>query len=408
MKASDIKPTRVKNILSDEDYSYIYKIINIALSNPQDKYNKFIIHGNGMKRYIFGDNSPVIKNLINRVSLETGYEIESAGGFFARYNTDEGGLPNLPPHFDTSGSGYGCLTFTAQLDSNIDWPIYIYDEKVQLEKNEAIIFSGNSNIHWRPDIEFKNDSFLDIFVCHFFMKATDENRLDPDHDNIMLKQRIEYNDKYKNELTKIKVVDIAKDYTNFKPRKISNIFSPSEIEDIYKARFEDAINKKMHDGGSYTFADPSCGYITSVYPLPEHIRKRLLEKVQNIALFVAKEDGIHCPRYTLESGSNPQLKPHYDVGLKTAALTLSVQLKHTKPWKLFVNDDGFDLEFNEAVIFSGTHQIHWRPDIEFSKDDYYDILVCQYVPLESPLPLTDEHRAQMQKKADEYVRKYFN
>jgi len=408
MKANEIKPTLIKNILSEDDYEYIYKIINIALSKTNNKYENFIVHDNGMKRYVFGDNSPVIKNLIKTVKENTGYDIESAGGFFARYNKDEGGIPNLPPHFDTSGSGYGCLTFTAQLDSNIEWPIYIYDEKVELQKNEAIVFSGNSNIHWRPDIEFKEDSFLDIFVCHFFLPPTQENKLDPDHNEKMLKQRIEYTEKYKKEFNKTQNSDLGKYYTDFKPRLISNIFTPTEIEQIYKARFEDAINKKMHDGGSYTFADPSCGYITSVYPLPENIRKKLLQHVQNIALFVATEDGIHCPRYTLESGSNPQLKPHYDVGLKTAALTLSVQLKHTKPWKLYVNDDGFDLNFNEAVIFSGTHQIHWRPDIEFSQDDYYDILVCQYVPLESPLPLTDEHRAHMQKKADDYVRKYFN
>lgn len=405
MKISEVKPTLIENIFSDEDYLHIYEVINKELENG---YENFFIHQNGMKRYVFGKESNLNDSLSKKVSESLGIEIKHSAGFFARYNNDGGGIPSLPPHYDSAGEGYACLTFTAQLDSNIEWPIYVYDEKIQLKKNQAIVFSGNSNIHWRPGIEFKDDSFLDIFVCHFFVEQTEENKLNNDHDELMIAQRQEYMNKYKHEFVNIMNRDGHAPYTNFKPKLIENIFSDSEIDEIYEARFNHAVNKKMHDGGSYTFADPSCGYITSVYPLPENIRKILLAKVREVAFFIAQEDGIHFPRYTLESGSTPQLKPHYDVGLKTAALTLSVQLKHTKPWKLYVNDDGFDLEFNQAVIFSGTHQIHWRPDIDFNEDDYYDILVCQYVPIENPLPLTDEHRAQMRKKADNYVGKYFN
>lgn len=199
-----------------------------------------------------------------------------------------------------------------------------------------------------------------------------------------------------------------KELEEFKPIVIKNIFTPDEIEQIYNTRFNLAINEKTQDGQSYTFPDPSCGYITSVYPLPEKIRNKIVEAIQEHSPFIVREDGNHMPRYTLESGSNPQLKPHYDVGLDNASMTLSVQLKNTIPWELCVGDDCFMLEENDAVLFSGSHQIHWRPDIEFGPDDYYDIIVCQASAKENPLPLDDAHRAKMQKKADIFVNKYFN
>ena len=407
MNIVDIKPTLINEIFNDEDYRHIYKIANIAMS-AEDKYSKFIVAGNGLKRYVFGRNSKIIKNLESKISKMFDIVIDDAGGFFGRYSTELNGVPELLPHHDNSGQGYACLTFTAQLDSTLNWSIYVFDEKHDLEKNQAVLFSGNTNIHWRPDIDFNENDHVDIFVGHFLFKK-DNFKLPEDNNEKMKKLAKEYINKYKEILTKMDTtVNKDQKFSRFTGTVIDNVFTDEEIEEIYKARFDDAINKKMHDGNSYVFADKSCGYITSVYPLPEKARNKLLKIAQLYSPLEVEENGIHSPRYTLESGSKPQLRPHYDVGLDRAAFTLSVQLKHTKLWALYVNDDRFDLSFNQAVIFSGTHQIHWRPDIDFNENDYYDILVCQYTEKRDPLYLSDEHRQQMKNKADIYVNKYFN
>jgi hypothetical protein len=110
----------------------------------------------------------------------------------------------------------------------------------------------------------------------------------------------------------------------------------------------------------------------------------------------------HFPRYTLESGSNPQLKPHYDRGLEYASLTLSIQLKTTLDWPVCVGKDCFNIKENQAIMFSGSHQLHWRPDIEFKEDDYHDIIVCQIHNAEAPLRITDKHRELMLEKAQNF------
>lgn len=198
-------------------------------------------------------------------------------------------------------------------------------------------------------------------------------------------------------------------FFDFKPIIIDNFFTDEEIESIYKDRFEVAPVTKDGYGNDYVFTDPSCGYITSPYPYEPHIRRTMLSEIAKRVPIYVREDGHHTPRYTLDSGSEPSLRPHYDVGMDTASFTLSIQLKATKPWDLFVEGQSYSLNFNQALLFSGSHQIHWRPDLKFDKSDYYDIIVCQVVEdTESPLVLDDAHRATMQTKANFYMNKFFN
>lgn len=197
-------------------------------------------------------------------------------------------------------------------------------------------------------------------------------------------------------------------FFNFKPVFIDNIFTEEEIESIYKTRFELAPGKKNGDGTDYVFTDPSCVYITCVYPFEESIRRKILNEIAKRVPIYVKEDGNHMPRYTLESGSKPALRPHYDRGMHSASFTLSIQLKHTKPWDLYVEGEKFSLEYNQAALFSGSHQIHWRPDIEFDKSDYYDIMVCQVVEdTHYSLLLDNEHKAIMEDKAQRYLKEFF-
>lgn len=187
-------------------------------------------------------------------------------------------------------------------------------------------------------------------------------------------------------------------FSDFKPIIIKDVFTVDEIKEIYKSRAS----------SEHFIVDESCGYITNVQAFSEQIRNKIVDTIQKHVPIKVKEWGNHMPRYTLESNSQPRLHPHYDIGLEQASFTLSIQLDHTLLWKVYVEDEGFDLPINSAVLFSGSHQIHWRPDVEFSDDDYYDIIVAQVVEdTESPLILDDAHREQMSNQVGLFVNKYF-
>jgi hypothetical protein len=46
----------------------------------------------------------------------------------------------------------------------------------------------------------------------------------------------------------------------------------------------------------------------------------------------------------------------------------------TLDWELCAYDTCETLSKNEALVFSGSHQIHWRPPINFSENDYFDLI----------------------------------
>lgn len=187
-------------------------------------------------------------------------------------------------------------------------------------------------------------------------------------------------------------------FSDFEPIVIDNVFTEEEIKEIYESRLQ----------SENFIVDDSCGYITNTKPFSEHIRNKIVEIVQKNVPIKVKEWGNHMPRYTLESNSKPRLHPHYDVGLDQASFTLSIQLDHTLPWTVYVGHQGYDIKRNSAVLFSGSHQIHWRPDIEFSKDDYYDVIVAQVVEdTENPLELSNAHREYMSDQVGFFVSKYF-
>jgi hypothetical protein len=191
-------------------------------------------------------------------------------------------------------------------------------------------------------------------------------------------------------------------YENFPVTVIDDMLTEDQINRIYEDRFKNATIKTMHDGNSFLFSDTSCGYITSTYPLPEDVQKTIIKAMQERSFFLIENVESHFPRYTLDSGSKPQLKPHYDSGLQYASLTLSIQLKSTKPWQVCVEQDCYFLKENQAIMFSGSHQLHWRPDINFNENDYNDIIVCQVHDSFCELRLSDSHRAKMIERANNF------
>jgi hypothetical protein len=81
-------------------------------------------------------------------------------------------------------------------------------------------------------------------------------------------------------------------------------------------------------------------------PLVENVLKRKLTPTYSY-LSMYGENGI-CP-------------PHLDK--PECQWTLDLCVKQDKPWPLSVENDSFLMKENEALIYSGTDQLHWREKI---------------------------------------------
>jgi hypothetical protein len=156
------------------------------------------------------------------------------------------------------------------------------------------------------------------------------------------------------------------------PRRLDNFFSQEEIDQTYN------YVKDMEK----PYVSEATGYFSSFILYPENIQRKLIAFVDKYA----EDEGIdfkstslqaHIGKYTLDTGFKPKLTPHTDLGLEFHSITISVLFKKNIEWPIGVNSDSWLLNPGDAVIFSGTTQVHWRPTIDFKEGDFVESLIIQ-------------------------------
>lgn len=179
------------------------------------------------------------------------------------------------------------------------------------------------------------------------------------------------------------------------PILFQDVFTEQEYNAIYNI-----INKKIKNNidagvdkykGFFRVATNGfMVYTDETFPLL--VNHRLRKKIQELTGVEVKRIGMHFSRYVAHNGLVPKLLPHIDKHSRTANLTMTVQLKSTLEWDIYVNEDRYELKNNTGLMFCSNWQHHWRPDKEFLPEDYYDtvlILINQDTNLEDLLP--DHH-----------------
>jgi hypothetical protein len=107
---------------------------------------------------------------------------------YVEYN-NKYGIPNLPPHFDKDD---GDLIVNYQLISNTSWGVGIGLEVYRLEDNSAVIFNGNTDIHWRPHKEFKDKDYIRMIFFRFHNREnpSDYSKLPENQSDIAFSEAI--------------------------------------------------------------------------------------------------------------------------------------------------------------------------------------------------------------------------
>jgi hypothetical protein len=93
--------------------------------------------------------------------------------------------------------------------------------------------------------------------------------------------------------------------------------------------------------------------------------------------------------------------------MKNPSVTTTIELDTTLDWEIYVEDQKFNLNKNEMLVFSGSHHTHWRPYIEFGDDDYFDIIILQSsLDKENDVQLDEEFFEMRDRKSGEFIHKY--
>jgi hypothetical protein len=197
------------------------------------------------------------------------------------------------------------------------------------------------------------------------------------------------------------------------PIAIENFFTQDLIDLVYEN--VDRIMQKgiieKNDKYAYMYKFSNNGFITLNRGWDPKIAIAIKNKAQELGQNFIPEENVALifARYTHDSGNPPNLPPHADVVANKIIYTCSVRLKSTKQWDLYAKDQKFEMPYEGSTVWmTGNQDVHWRPDLEFGPDDYYDILLCQVWSDIENEPYPEGHKERMLDEMQHYYKKYSN
>ena len=155
-------------------------------------------------------------------------------------------------------------------------------------------------------------------------------------------------------------------------QKVSNIFSPEELEFIKnKARSNEHIPDKA-------LGRKDMGRVGEVLS-PETLEKlyAISRQATDIPLSISH---VMCVEYSAEHGQ-PNLPPHFDGD--TNDLIINMQLESNTSWPIGLNTEVYTLKDNEALVFNGNTEAHWRVHKEFKEGEYVMMLFARFCKVEN-------------------------
>lgn len=150
----------INNLFANNQIEHINKILN-------DNEDKIIFDEPdlGRTRYDFDrkDLGKELVSFLNMTAQKYNKTLYLASCYYSEYNLKYGN-PTLSIHTDQSPSVF---TIDYQLDSNIDWPVYVEGKEFNLKNNQAVTINVNSQAHWRPKRIFAHGEYIKMIYFHF-------------------------------------------------------------------------------------------------------------------------------------------------------------------------------------------------------------------------------------------------
>lgn len=146
--------------------------------------------------------------------------------------------------------------------------------------------------------------------------------------------------------------------------------------------------------------------------LPQDIVNIFTSKAESVAgekLILKEYNFSRYEKITSSCGKhtfNPLLFPHTDEAFGGPRFTLDYQIRSNVDWDIIVDnweeEQTFLMKDNEALTFSGTHQVHWRPKREFVEGEFLEAIFIHFEPATPSVLSTDHINAMRQKGLEKF------
>ncbi len=163
------------------------------------------------------------------------------------------------------------------------------------------------------------------------------------------------------------------------PRIIKDFFTAEEVE-VLQAIIKYQKNAKDLSEFYAPMLLPELSRMQIEVMYPEHIRRKLEKFASDM---VGEEVFMYHNSYLSynkehNSTSNPKLPVHYDSDNYFSKLTMDYQLGANIDWPIVIEDESFNLQYGDLLIFWGAGQVHWREPVLFKEGDNTEVLTMHF------------------------------
>lgn len=158
---------QIKNMFNQEQIDALLLEIHNNRTDPNtpEEYRPF--EEEGLGRVMIPFRTPkIVEDRVMEIAAQYGHpDLKFTHITSFEYNA-KFGQSKLPVHTDKNASQF---TIDYQLRSNFDWSNYVLGKKFTLKDNDALIFSGSNQLHWRQKRKLVEGEYKHMITWHMAM-----------------------------------------------------------------------------------------------------------------------------------------------------------------------------------------------------------------------------------------------
>lgn len=178
------EPMIIKNILNKEDFKFLQdyvKNLNKESAGFSDQFNRYEFGGDSLLNSLHQKLIPIARDYFENNSIVPSFNFGS--WYF--------GKASLEKHRDVSACTFSIDMCVYQ---KTPWVLYIEDKPYTLQENEAVLYYGEDQKHWREEFPDPENNI----VCNVFFFF-----VEPDHWSLVYPPEMHDEIRFKNSIRNI-------------------------------------------------------------------------------------------------------------------------------------------------------------------------------------------------------------
>jgi hypothetical protein len=355
----DFTPQVFKNLLSFEEWSYIKKEFD---EMPDSEIDVQGYSGLGTLNFSMLNREETIAKFEKIASEAVGEELEvlDAGG--TRYSTEYGWYPKLAPHYDARPTEIYIFDYHVQSDE--DWGVVVEGKTFNFYENEALLFSGTGQVHWREQLKLKDNSRTDLIF--FWMQHKKPKLISKQHSDIM------------KERTKLIVEHIEPMPGLTK----EDWYKPIQISDA-SDRFPDFFKISINTGNplKHNTVYRSCLHQDAIdnFYNNKTISKDLINDITSLMKNIYTEHNISFIETEYISYTTKNNRYQKEKYKDNDIVSLAIVIKSDNELNFIIDEKEYNVSLQSGIVFSPTNQI---VDIKFDlflENNSIDLLFFNFI-----------------------------